>query len=244
MQAPQWRHEISPDQCSRKRIFRQSNYLIRSKLGTQSKCCEPTQPRHTKRINDLLNARCTSYQFMLPNIRAKQTLNLLQKHHVVFCLVDKASQKTNVSTCTFWSSSTTNQCISPSHKKTYAYINKCNRMNPGKYEWIPVCERYETYQVCLCGARIYQPGILGNHTAWWIDSHFKAANVCCTCEFVHYPCLPNTHLMLVNATLNQEGECSEFNKNISLRGPQALLNAMHDVHTIFMNFALPCPRDH
>ena len=79
MQAPQWRHEIWPDQCSRKRIFRQSNYLIRSKLGTQSKCCEPTQPRHTKRINDLLNARCTSYQFMLPNIRAKQTLNLLQK---------------------------------------------------------------------------------------------------------------------------------------------------------------------
>ena len=97
-------------------------------------------------------------------------------------------------------------------RQTYTYIDKCNCINQGQYERIPACELYETCQVCLCKAKTYQPGILRNHAAWWIGSQFKAASVGCTCEFQHDPCLRNTNLMLVNAMLNREGQCSEFHK--------------------------------
>ena len=66
--------------------------MIRSNFHTESTCCETTQQQHTKQINDSLNAFCTSYKLILPNIRAtniwlhlevnlaasKQTLSLLQ----------------------------------------------------------------------------------------------------------------------------------------------------------------------
>ena len=105
-------------------------------------------------------------------------------------------------------------------RQTYVYIDKSNRIHREKYERIPVCERHETCQVCLCTARIYQPDILRNHAAWWIDSQFKAAGVCCTCEFLHYPCLPNTILMLVIAALNKEGKCSEVHRTLLCMGPK------------------------
>ena len=102
----------------------------------------------------------------------------------------------------------TNACFQIT-RQIYKYIDKYNRIHPSTHENNPVCERHGMCQVCLCRARIYQPGILRNHAAWSIDSQCKAASV------------PNTNLklkgafeqrdlMLVSATLNKEGKCSAF----------------------------------
>ena len=108
-------------------------------------------------------------------------------------------------------------------RQTYTYIGKYDRIDRSKHEISQLCLRHGACHVCLCRARIYQLGILINHVARWVDSQWTAARVCCTCAFWNCLCLQYTsvkqqraferrNVMLVNATLNEEGKCSAFYK--------------------------------
>ena len=99
--------------------------MIRSNFHAQNTCCETTREQHTERINDLLNACCTSYELILPNIRAtniwlrleenlaasKQTFRLLQKHMIGPQELNIIHDNTRCCFLLCWRSSPQDKCI-------------------------------------------------------------------------------------------------------------------------------------